>query len=202
MGGEQSLRITSLYPSPASRSFTGLALAPQSRKGAVVNPQAHTLDAVVVGLSLASAERRGARRGAWGNLSSLDGFGRRACAHHSTATAATGIPGVVLSVADGIVRIAGGIIRAAARLSRGIDCLVGVAAGEEKCCDHDRDAEPHRRFPTHWSQPAVRLVDAHEKSAITRSFARGGDLIEQRTLNFNSMRRQEWSRLSPDTRRG
>jgi hypothetical protein len=32
------------------------------------------------------------------------------------------------------------------------------------------------------------LVDAQEKLAITRSVARGGDLIEQRTLNFNSMR--------------
>jgi hypothetical protein len=46
------------------------------------------------------------------------------------------------------------------------------------------------------------LVDALEKSAITRSVAGGGDLIEQRTLNFNSIRRQELSRLSPDTRRG
>jgi hypothetical protein len=42
------------------------------------------------------------------------------------------------------------------------------------------------------------LVDAQGKSAITRSVAGGGDLIEQRTLNFNSMRRQEWSRLSPE----
>jgi hypothetical protein len=45
------------------------------------------------------------------------------------------------------------------------------------------------------------LVDAQEKSAITRSVAGGGDLIEQRTLNFNSMCRQEWSTLSPDTQR-
>jgi hypothetical protein len=37
------------------------------------------------------------------------------------------------------------------------------------------------------------LVDAQGKSAITRSVAGGGDLIEQRTLNFNSMRRQKWS---------
>jgi hypothetical protein len=42
------------------------------------------------------------------------------------------------------------------------------------------------------------LVDAQGKSAITRSVAGGGDLIEQRTLNFNSMRRQECSRLSPE----
>jgi len=37
----------------------------------------------------------------------------------------------------------------------------------------------------------VRLVDAQGKSAMARSVAGGGDLIEQRTLNFNSMRRQE-----------
>jgi hypothetical protein len=37
------------------------------------------------------------------------------------------------------------------------------------------------------------LVDAQGKSAITRSVAGGGDLIEQRTLNFNSMRRQEYA---------
>jgi hypothetical protein len=37
------------------------------------------------------------------------------------------------------------------------------------------------------------LVDTQEKSAITRSFAGGGDLIEQRTLNFNSMRLQEYA---------
>ena len=111
--------------------------------------------------------------------------------HHSTATAAAAISGVVLCVADGIVRIAAGIIRAAVRLSGGIDRLIGVTAGEEKRCDHDRDAEPHGRFPTHWSRPAVRLVDAQEKSAITRSVAGGGDLTEQRTPNFNSMRRQE-----------
>jgi hypothetical protein len=41
------------------------------------------------------------------------------------------------------------------------------------------------------------LVNAQEKSAITRSVAGGGDLIEQRTLNFNSTRRQKWSMLSP-----
>jgi hypothetical protein len=51
VGGEQSLRITSLCPS-------GLALPLQRLKGAVVNPQAHTLAAAVVGSSSASAERR------------------------------------------------------------------------------------------------------------------------------------------------
>jgi hypothetical protein len=75
---------------------------------------------------------------ALGNLSAVDGF-RRAGRTHSTATAAAAIPGVVLRVADGIVRIAAWIIRAAARLSGGIDRLIGVTAGEEKRCDHDRD---------------------------------------------------------------
>ena len=85
------------------------------------------------------------------------------------------------------------------RLRRGIDRLIGVAAGQDKWCDHDRDAEPHGRFPTIGAgQWDLRLVDAQGKSAITRSVAGGGDLIEQRTLNFNSMRRQECSRLSPE----
>src|ERR1700722_18070630 len=119
-----------------------------------------------------------------------------ACTHHSTATAtATAAPGVVLCVADGIVRIVVHVVACedlGGRLRRGIDRLIGVAAGEDKRCDDDRDAEPHGRFPTHWSRPGgdVRLLHAQEKSAITRSVARGGDLIEQRTLNFNSMRRR------------
>jgi hypothetical protein len=94
----------------------------------------------------------------------------------TSTTAAAAIPGVVLCVAGGIVRIAAGIIRAAARLSRGIDCLTGVAAGEDKRCDHDRDAEQHGRFPTHWSRPVGRSFGrAQGKSAITRSVARGGE---------------------------
>ena len=70
-------------------------------------------------------------------------------ARASTATATAAVSGVVLCVADGIVRIAASIIRAAARLSGGINLLIGVAAGEDKRCDHDRDAEPHGRFATH-----------------------------------------------------
>jgi hypothetical protein len=91
-----------------------------------------------------------------GKPSSLDGFGRERGNAASTATAAATIPSVVLCVADGIVGIAAGIIRAAARLSGGINLLIGVAAGEDKCCDHARDAEPHGRFPTHWSRPVGR----------------------------------------------
>ena len=60
--------------------------------------------------------------------------------------AAAAVPGVVLCVADGIVRIAAGIIRAAVRLSEGIDRLIGVTAGEEKRCDYDRDAPVGRSF--------------------------------------------------------
>ena len=112
-----------------------------------------------------------------------------ACTHHSTATAtATAAPGVVLCVADGIVRI---VVHVAAgedlgwRLRRGIDRLIGVTAGEDKRYDHDRDAEPHGRFPTHWSRPGGRSFGEVGHHALRR---RGGDLIEQRRLNFNSMR--------------
>ena len=68
----------------------------------------------------------------------------RRCAHRSAATAtASAAPGVVLCVADGIVRI---VVHIAAgedlggRLRRGIDRLISVAAGEDKRCDNDRDA--------------------------------------------------------------
>ena len=61
-------------------------------------------------------------------------------------------PGVVLCVADGIVRIAAGIIRAAVRLSRGINCLIGVTARKCERRDREDDAEPPERFPTHWRQ--------------------------------------------------
>jgi hypothetical protein len=147
--------------------------------GCMVNPQAYALVAAVVGSSVASAERRGSRRGAWGNLSSLDGFGRRAGRAASTATAtASAAPRVVLCVADGIVRI---VVHVAAgedlgrRLRRGIDRLIGVTAGEDKCCDHDRDAEPHGRFPTHWSRP------------VGRSFGRCAGEVGHHTL-----RRRGW----------
>src|SRR5271155_1806529 len=78
----------------------------------------------------------------------------------STATAtAPAAPGVVLCVADGIVGIVVHVVAGedlGGRLRRGIDPLIGVTAGEEKRCDHDRDTEPYRRFPTHWSRPVGR----------------------------------------------
>ena len=55
-------------------------------------------------------------------------------------------PGVVLCVARGIVRIAVGIIRAAARLSGGIDRLIGVTARKCERRDREDDAEPRRRL--------------------------------------------------------
>jgi hypothetical protein len=92
---------------------------------------------------------------------------------HSTATAAAA-PGVVLCVADGIVRIVVHVVAGedlGGRLRRGIDRLIGVAAGEEKRRDHDRDAT-NWRFATHWNWAVdVRLIDAQGKSAITRSVA-------------------------------
>jgi hypothetical protein len=112
----------------------------------------------------------------------VDGPARKrveACAHHSTATATAAAPGVVLCVADRIVRIVVNVVAGedlGGRLRRGIDRLIGVAAGEGKRCDHDRDAEPHGRFPTHWSRPVRRSFGrCAEKSAITRSVTGGGE---------------------------
>ena len=57
------------------------------------------------------------------------------------STASAAIPGVVLCVADGIVRI---VVRASddsgGRSRREINLLISVAASEDKRCDHDRDA--------------------------------------------------------------
>ena len=121
--------------------------------------------------------------------------GRCQCHQRAGRAASTtaAAPGVVLCVADGIVRIVVHVVAGedlGGRLRRGIDRLIGVAAGEGKCCDHER--EPNHTGASQLigaGQRDVRMVDAQEKSAITRSVARGGDLIEQRTLNFNSMRR-------------
>jgi hypothetical protein len=82
------------------------------------------------------------------------------------------------------------------RPRRGIERLIGVAAGERERRDARMTWNRTGAFQLIGAgQWDVCLVDAQEKSAITRSVARGGDLIEQRTLNFNSMRRQEWSKL-------
>jgi hypothetical protein len=107
---------------------------------------------------------------------------------------------------DGIVRIVVHVVAGedlGGRPRREINLLIGVTAAEDKCCDHDRDAEPHGCFPTHWSRPVGRSFGRWAGEVGHHTLRRrGGDLIEQRTLNFNSMRRQKWSRLSPDTRRG
>jgi hypothetical protein len=58
-------------------------------------------------------------------------------------------------------------------LRREIDRLIGVAAGEDKRCDDDGNAEPRRHFSTHLSGPLGRcLADGQDKSSITRSFTR------------------------------
>ena len=76
-------------------------------------------------------------------------------------------PGVVLCVADGIVRIVVHVVAALPglrRLPRGIDPLIGVAAGERERRDREDDAEPRGRpqfiGAGQWD---VRLVDAQEK---------------------------------------
>jgi hypothetical protein len=114
----------------------------------------------------------------------------------STATAA--VPGVVLGVADGIVRsVAEAGDDSRGRPRREISLLIGVAAGQHKCCGN---AETRNRTGAsqligagRWD---VRLVDGR-KNRPSRAPSPGAAIMEQRTLNFNSMRRQESSRLSP-----
>jgi hypothetical protein len=64
----------------------------------------------------------------------------------------------------------------------GETAAIGVAAGEDKRCDHDRDAEPHWRFPTHWSRPVGRSFGRCAGEVGHHTLRR----LEQRTLNFNS----------------
>jgi hypothetical protein len=56
-------------------------------------------------------------------------------------------PDVVLRVAGGIVRIAGGIVCAEARLSGGIDRLIGVAGGEHERHSRQNNRDPHSHPP-------------------------------------------------------
>jgi len=84
----------------------------------------------------------------------------------STATAATGIPGVVQRVAGGIVRIAAWIIRAAARLSRGMpEALQPVRRSAATTTEMQNRTGASRLIEA--GQWDVRLVDAQGKSAIT-----------------------------------
>src|ERR1700722_9428812 len=69
--------------------------------------------------------------------------GRGVLHHHSTAT--TAAPGVVLCVADGIVRIVVHVVAGedlGGRLRRGIGRLIGGGAGERERCGREDDAEP------------------------------------------------------------
>ena len=147
-------------PGHASRpDHRAVSFAPRSHCNAarvcesIHNPTPHRCRR---GIELGERRAQGSRGGAWGNLSSLDGFGRRAgqrrfnghrrrhdsqccsvrswwdCRDRSWHHSRSGPP------------------------VRGINLLIAVAAGEDKCCDHDRDAEPHGRFPTHWSRPVGR----------------------------------------------
>jgi hypothetical protein len=119
------------------------------------------VSSAVVGLGLALARRRASRgrsaagRGAgvwepvfvdeapdgrcYGGVLVVGEINRR----HGLAAAAA--PGVVLCVADGIVRIVVHVVAGedlGGRLRRGIDRLVGVAAGEREHSGGEDDAEP------------------------------------------------------------
>jgi hypothetical protein len=110
---------------------------------------------------------------------------------------ATAAPGIVLCVADRIVRIVVHVVTGedlGGRPRREIDLLIGVAAGQDKRCDHDRDA--HRKGASQLNgtgQWDVRLVDVQEKSAIRFSYwikSNGG--VRLPSCNSN--------RLQPDQR--
>jgi hypothetical protein len=68
-------------------------------------------------------------------------------------------PDVVLCVARGIVRIAGGIVRAEVRLSGGIDRLIGVAAGKGKRHKRHEDRDPQFASSSSMTDGAVGLRD-------------------------------------------
>src|ERR1700733_4297312 len=74
---------------------------------------------------------------------------------------------VVLGVAGGIVGIAGRIIRTMARLSGGIDRLIGVAGGARKRQKSQKDRNPHSRPPVRW-----------RRGRRTREFGAGGDRVQ------------------------
>jgi hypothetical protein len=91
--------------------------------------------------------------------------------------------GVVLRVADGIVRVSVLVMAGedlGGRLRRGIDRLIGVAAGKRDRRDREDDGKPHGRFPTQGRPAAGR----------TRG-RRGGELGHQIPL---SLRRRLASR--------
>jgi hypothetical protein len=125
----------------------------------------------------------------------MEGFGRRAAAPASTAAAA--VPGVVLCVAYGIVRIvAGAGDPSGGRPRREINVVIGVAAGEDERCDQDCDAE-RGRFSPHLSRPVGGSFGTWAGQVVHHALLHpGGDPNDQRTLNFNSMRRQRRSRLT------
>ena len=112
------------------------------------------------------------------------------CRHGLAAAAA---PGVVLCIADGIVRIVVHVVAGedlGGRLRRGIGRLIGVTAGECERCGGEDDAEPHGRFPTSLEPTVGRSFGRCAGEVGHHAFRRWGSrFIEQRTLNFNSMRR-------------
>src|SRR5271156_6009483 len=78
--------------------------------------------------------------------------GRRPLSRDRLLTAAPA-PGLVLRVAGGIVRI--GVLVVAgpdlgARLRRGIDPLIGVAAGERERHNRQDDRDSHSHAPVQW----------------------------------------------------
>jgi hypothetical protein len=88
----------------------------------------------------------------------------------SRRSAATTAPGVVLRVAGGIVRIIVHVVAGedlGGRLRRGIDRLIGVAAGERERHKSQNDRDPHSRPPVQW-----------RRGRRTREFGAVGDRVQ------------------------
>jgi hypothetical protein len=144
-----SLRITSLYPPPAPRSRCNAA----SMTWSIHKPTPSLLPSWDRAWRAPSAGGRGAGRAESCLLWTVSAGERAAPLQRPPPPR---FP-VLFCVADGIVRIvAQAGDDSGGRPRREINLLIGVAAGEDKRCDHDRDAEPHGRFPTHWSRPVGR----------------------------------------------
>jgi hypothetical protein len=74
-----------------------------------------------------------------------------ACVSRDRRLAAAASPGVVLCVADAILRMGVHVVAGedlGGRPRRGGDLPIGVAAGEREGRDREDNVEPHGRFPT------------------------------------------------------
>ena len=113
---------------------------------------------IALGVAAGEGERRRSKKNQDPHLASSSSMTDGAVGLRARRLVAAA-PGVVLRVADGIVRI--GLHVAAGkdlggRRRPGIDVLIGVAAGKGEGRDREDDVKPHGRFPTVGRRDATR----------------------------------------------